>query len=215
MRDIEKGAMEEWQWRKIIEKMYDPNDYEILEQKFLNSIQERKAKSFYSTLTDSRKLTREEQMIRIQQKDYEKLQFSDFQKIILDFQLKEHEKFLEKFIYAFKSIDSDNNGVINEVEFRELVQSMDVIKDDDEVNYLLQMIDPFNNQQMTFSELVHLFSSHMVPADERDPQRSIPLLEKFVSQNLDEENNGGEVLKEEDSQEERDDEEDEEGIQAH
>ena len=45
----------------------------------------------------------------------------------MDFQLKEHEKFLEKFIVVFKSIDSDNNGVINEEEFRDLISSMDVI----------------------------------------------------------------------------------------
>jgi Ca2+-binding EF-hand superfamily protein len=135
MKEIQRGSMEEWQWRKIIEKMNDPNDYEILEQKFLNAVQERKAKSFYSSLTDSRKLTREEQMMRVQQRDYERLQFTDFQKIILDFQLKEHEKFLEKFITVFKSIDGDNNGVVNEGEFRELVQSMEVINDEEEVNY--------------------------------------------------------------------------------
>lgn len=211
MREIERGSMEEWQWRKIIEKMYDPNDYEILEQKFINAVQERRAKTYYSNLTDSRKMTREEQMMKMQQRDFERLQFTDFQKIILDFQLKEHEKFLEKFIAVFKSIDSDNNGVINEAEFRELVQSMDVIQDEDEVNYLLQMIDPFNNQQMTFSELVHLFSSHMVPVDDRDPQRSIPLLEKFVSQGHGSDN-VGEILKEEDSNEEN--EEDDEAIQV-
>ena len=210
MKAIEKGTMEEWQWRKIIEKMYDPNDYEILEQKFINAIQERRAKTFYNTLTDSRKMTREEQMLRMQQKDYEGLQFTDFQKIILDFQLKEHEKFLQRFISVFKTIDSDNNGVINEPEFRELVQSMEVIQDEEEVNYLLQMIDPFNNQQMTFSELVHLFSSHMVPMDERDPSRSIPLLEKFVSQ-FQGSDHVGEILKEEDSQEEQD----EEAIEVH
>jgi hypothetical protein len=94
MKVVQKGSMDEWQWRKIIEKMYDPNDYEILEQKILSAIQERKAKSFYSSLTESRKLTREEQMLRMQQRDFEKLLFNDFQKIILDFQLKEHEKFL-------------------------------------------------------------------------------------------------------------------------
>jgi len=27
--------MEEWMWRKIIEKMYDPKDYEVLEGKFI------------------------------------------------------------------------------------------------------------------------------------------------------------------------------------
>ena len=43
------------------------------------------------------------------------------------------------------------------------------------------MIDPYNNQRMTFSEIVHLLSSHMVPADEQNPQHTIPLLEKFVN----------------------------------
>jgi len=51
---------------------------------------------------------------------------------------------------------------------------------------------------MTFSELVHLFSSHMVPVDMKDPENSIPLLEKFVSM-------GAEApLKEESSRKEED-----------
>ena len=29
----------------------------------------------------------------------------------------------------------------------------------DEVAYFLQVIDPYNNKQMTFSEIVHLFSA--------------------------------------------------------
>jgi len=33
--------MEDWMWRKIIEKMYDPKDYEVLEQRFLFVIEER------------------------------------------------------------------------------------------------------------------------------------------------------------------------------
>lgn len=78
-------------------------------------------------------------------RDYEKLPFAQFQKIILDFQLKEHEKFLEKFIVLFKTVDSDNNGVINEEEFRDLISQMDVIHNDEEVNYLLTVVDPYNN----------------------------------------------------------------------
>lgn len=52
---------------------------------------------------------------------------------------------------------------------------------EDEVMYMLQMIDPYNNQKMTFSEVVHLLSSHMVPVGEQNPQQTIPLLEKFVN----------------------------------
>ena len=65
---------------------------------------------------------------------------------------------------------------------------------------------------MTFSELVHLFSSHIVPADDSAPDQSvrgyqggmsggIPLLEKFVSQmNVDDMDHP--VLKEESHEEE-------------
>ncbi len=35
--------------------------------------------------------------------------------IVLDFQLREHEKFLRKFFLIFKTIDVDNNGIIDEV----------------------------------------------------------------------------------------------------
>lgn len=34
--------MEEWMWRKIIEKMYDPKDAEVLDQRFLAAIDAKK-----------------------------------------------------------------------------------------------------------------------------------------------------------------------------
>jgi Ca2+-binding EF-hand superfamily protein len=85
---------------------------------------------------------------------------------VLDFQLKEHERFLLKFNQNFKRFDLDQDGVLNERDFRSLVLSMGVLKDDVEVEQLLHQIDPFNNQKMTYSEIVALLSSHMVPRDE-------------------------------------------------
>ena len=49
--------------------------------------------------------------------------------------------------------------MLNEEEFRLLIERMRVVEKEEEVLFLLQLVDPFNNQQMTFSELVHLFSS--------------------------------------------------------
>lgn len=37
------GTIDEWIWRKIIEKMYDPRDFEILENKFYLLIEDKKA----------------------------------------------------------------------------------------------------------------------------------------------------------------------------
>lgn len=78
----------------------------------------------------------------------------------------------------FKSVDSDNNGTLSEPEFSELVRKMQICDSDGEINYFLQIVDPYNNQQIIFSEIVHLFSAHMVPLDETS-DRQIPMLEKF------------------------------------
>ncbi len=73
----------------------------------------------------------------MQSKDLERLPYNDFQKVILDFQLQEHEKFLYKFTQLFKECDQDNNGMINEDEFKMLMLKMGVVQREEEVQYLL------------------------------------------------------------------------------
>ena len=76
--------------------------------------------------------------------------------------------------------------MINEEDFRDLVHRMLVVQNnsrgEEEIMFMLQMVDPYNNQRMTFSEVVHLLSSHMVPLSEDNPNHLIPFLEKFVNQ---------------------------------
>lgn len=48
---------------------------------------------------------------------------------------------------------------------------------DEDIDTLLTIIDPHNNKQMTYSEVVQLLSSQMTTADNG---RQMPLLEKFV-----------------------------------
>ena len=62
-----------------------------------------------------------------------------------------------------------------------MIQKMGIVEEEEEVNYLLGEIDPYNNNRMTYSEVVQLLSSHMVPADDPNlgPNQSIPILEKF------------------------------------
>lgn len=40
--------------------------------------------------------------------------FNAFLKVLLDFQLKGHQRFLANFHAMFKEVDSDHNGVVNE-----------------------------------------------------------------------------------------------------
>ena len=63
-----------------------------------------------------------------------------FQKqVLLDFQLKGHEKFLAKFRRLFRENDSDNNGVLDETEFKNFVQSIDPTKTLGDTSRLLEV----------------------------------------------------------------------------
>ena len=66
------------------------------------------------SLNANRKVSREE-ILNFLRKHQGKLLYMDFQKIILDFQLQEHEKFLKNFTELFKSIDNYGIGYLNEV----------------------------------------------------------------------------------------------------
>lgn len=108
--------------------------------------------------------------------------YSDFVKVILDFQLQEHEKFLNSFTTLFKQIDTDNNGIISEDELKELLFRMQVVPNlEEQLETLFNIIDPHNNKQMTYSEVVQLLSTQMTPISDENP-RMVPLLEKYVNQ---------------------------------
>ena len=82
-------------------------------------------------------------------------------KILHEFQIKQREKQLKNFVNIFKSVDKDNNGVINEEEFVNLLYNMNIFGDNlkQKIVELLTQIDPYNNKQITFSECVNLFST--------------------------------------------------------
>ena len=42
LEKIQGSTIDEWMWKKIIEKMYDPKDFEILESRFLLMVEEKK-----------------------------------------------------------------------------------------------------------------------------------------------------------------------------
>ncbi len=77
--------------------------------------------------------------------------------------------------------DQDSNGILDENEFRDLIIKMGVVNTMEDVEQLLHIIDPHNNKQMTYSEIVQLLSSQLTVIGS-DNQRQVPLLEKFVNQ---------------------------------
>lgn len=164
-------------WRKIIEKMYDPQDSSILENRFYHQIQFRDQQSlndpgssnlkavsdeqiatFLSqnkiNVNSAKRMSREEIIQIMRMRNQGKLIYSDFQKTILDFQLQEHEKFLSKFTNLFKEIDLGKHSILSEEQFKQLIRKMNLIDNEDEIDYLLGKIDPYNNNKMTYSEVV-------------------------------------------------------------
>lgn len=83
-----------------------------------------------------KKMTREElnnQLIN-GSKQQSKLLWKDFCKVILDFQMQEHERFLLKFTNLFKSVDNDQDGVISELQFKDLLRMMNCFDNEADID---------------------------------------------------------------------------------
>lgn len=96
----------------------------------------------------------------LKEQEKKRIKYVAFQKIILDFQLKSHENFLINFIEKFKQVDTDQNGIVDETEFRKLIKTIDSQNEMGiKIDILLDILDPFSNDIITFSSIVTLLSS--------------------------------------------------------
>ena len=93
-----------------------------------------------------------------------RLAYSDFCKILLDFQLSGHEKFLRRFVTLFRRSDTDRNGIVDEDEFKTVVSGVigDAADKNDEMVEILNTCDPYDNKRVTFSQAVTALSGHLV-----------------------------------------------------
>lgn len=179
-REKSEGFINEEEWADIVRYMYNEADAELLIHLVFKVVE---LKRYPSELPPVRgKLTREENFLRKEREKQgrSRIAFSDFLKILLDFQLKGHEKFLAQFLSLFRRVDRDANGIVDEREFRELVASMGVNSSEYEIFRLLQSVDPYENQAVTFSECVSLFSIEQVPLDELCPGDTVAVLQKLA-----------------------------------
>merc|ERR1712086_1225520 len=152
-----KSFVFEEEWTDIIKYMYNHEDSVNLIMKCKDYIEASQSHHKTQSSRGRGRMTREQES-----KESGKIMYEDFLKILLDFQLKGHEKFLLKFMKLFRQFDKDKNGVINEEEFRQLIIATDPNKTDKEIQDLLNLVDPHNNQQISFSECVNFLSSDLV-----------------------------------------------------
>lgn len=159
------GYLFEDEWGEIVRYMYNEEDSAMIIQEIFLMI--KKKEHLTNPKAPRAKISREEAiLLREKEKAMKnRILFSDFIKVLLDFQLKGHEKFLNKFTQIFRKVDTDADGIVNEQEFRDLVVFMDLGFSEDDIVRLLQIIDPYDNQQITFSEGVALFSTELIPVE--------------------------------------------------
>eukprot|EP00361_Fabrea_salina_P007195 CAMPEP_0202436234 /NCGR_PEP_ID=MMETSP1345-20130828/23719_1 /ASSEMBLY_ACC=CAM_ASM_000843 /TAXON_ID=342563 /ORGANISM="Fabrea Fabrea salina" /LENGTH=648 /DNA_ID=CAMNT_0049049547 /DNA_START=411 /DNA_END=2357 /DNA_ORIENTATION=+ len=171
--------LSESEWTEIVKYMYNENDSTLIISVIKEVIEN---KNYPSDLpTPKGKLTRGE---ALQRREKEKalrgrIAYSDFLKILLDFQLKGHEKFLSEFLTVFREVDQETKGALNEKQFREIVQKMDLGLEESDLMRLLQIIDPYDNQQITFSECVALFSTETVVVETSEGNAQVSFLQKL------------------------------------
>eukprot|EP01064_Diplonema_japonicum_P017936 TRINITY_DN2643_c0_g1_i1.p1 TRINITY_DN2643_c0_g1~~TRINITY_DN2643_c0_g1_i1.p1 ORF type:complete len:767 (+),score=265.50 TRINITY_DN2643_c0_g1_i1:80-2302(+) len=147
------GYMQEEEWVDIVKYMYNAEDSVSIIMRVREVIKEKNPprRRAVGRRTDSG-APREQNSIL----------YHDFLKVLLDFQLQGHERFLGKFVKLFKQFDADKNGILNEAEFVQLLKAIDPAKLDEEINALLDLIDPHDNQLINFSECVTFLSSELV-----------------------------------------------------
>jgi Ca2+-binding EF-hand superfamily protein len=124
--------------------------------------------SYINTLNShKKKLTREQIFFLNKSKEQLNINYKDFVKLVSEHQIKSRENYLKNFVKLFRKYDKDLDGILNEEEFINLIKEIPYCQNnlDQFVFKFLSIIDPFNNQKITFSECVSLFSMELIYID--------------------------------------------------
>ena len=126
----------------------------------LNSINN-KENRFYN------KLSRIELNQKLLEKENElnSISFDELVNIFHELEINKKENYLRPFVYAFKKIDEDSDGIINESQFINLVKDLNILEEknfDNLLNELLNLIDPYGYKKFIFTDCVEVFSSYNI-----------------------------------------------------
>lgn len=180
-KEREKGFLSLEEWKTIIYYIYDEEDAAFLENKIMEFIRQRLESMDMSSYTN-KKLSREELAKLSNIKEDLKIFFKDFTKIVMDYQIKLRDRYLKNFVIIFKKVDLDNDGIVNENEFFQIINGINYYGNESEIQTerLLNIVDPFNFQQVTFSDCVSLFSHEIIiDKDEKGNEISTSLLDRI------------------------------------
>lgn len=117
-------------------------------------------------LNNKGRLSREDKEILIKIKQEKKILYKHFFQMLLGFQIKLRSSFLNNFVEIFRNVDTDLNGVINEEQFKLLIQKLNIYDDQEQYNQnierLIEILDPDNHNHITFSNVVDILSKEII-----------------------------------------------------
>ena len=170
--NIQKNFINENDWKYIIKYLFANNYLDIYNKVFnfineQNNINEKYFNENIKNYIDynNNNYSREKIKKIMNTKNTNSLLYSDLIDLLLDVQIDLRDKYLKNFLYAFKEVDNDNNGIINENEFRKLIKTFNIINNDEFENYiekLLEKIDPNNLNIITYSDIIGVLAEVII-----------------------------------------------------
>lgn len=129
------------------------------------------ARMDYVTYVDSETTltTRKEIYMHEERERKKKIKYKMFEKTVLDYCQLSHLEYLRGFTLQFRSVNKEQNGILTEKEFRDLIHRIDP---EGELNLnieqLLIHVDPFTNDAISYSSCVTIQSNIII--DEKNQQ---------------------------------------------
>ena len=145
------------------------NDRFITERKHNNLIGGRFPKKLKNNmidiyLTDKKRVTREKLNAINSIHEEANIPYTDFIQLVCENQIQNRENYLKNFVILFKKYDTDEDGILSEKEFIDMISSISYCQNNLEeyTEKFLEILDPFNHKRVIFNDCVNLFSNHII-----------------------------------------------------
>ena len=165
----ENSTLSDEEWKSIIKVMYNEDEYNIIENYISNKISnlnEIEKQKYINNLLSKKKseVTRDDFEQAENMKYSVSIKYKELENILIEYQIIYREKYLNNLNKLFNRNDTDNCGTLNENGFKNLMNSIGFIKNEGPqyMKKLLNKIDPHAYNNITFSDIVNLFSAEMI-----------------------------------------------------
>ena len=145
---------------------------------------------YLTSVSGGKKLTREDLFNLNKMNQGMNILYKDFVRLLCNYQIKMRDKYLKNFLKLFRKFDTDNDGILNESEFVNLIKEIPYCQKnlEDNIYKFLTTIDPFNNKKITFSEVISLFGMENID-EENDNENKVENIKKVDEKNIENNNN--------------------------